>query len=117
MEMRISKETFSSDWSLLKGKFVIELEKGKEYSYNFINNNIHFWMEKRIYFVSSQTIKIGKERKYFYLLNGFHSNCRALTQEEFINKWNGNEDKERYYRLMTSSELKQLFNYMVNNSM
>ena len=113
--MRISKETFDQDWSLIKGKFVIELEKGKKYEKGFIANHIHFWMEKRISFISSQTIKVGEERKHFYLLNGFYYNGKALTQEEFINKWNGNEDKERYYRLMTSNELKQLFDYMERN--
>jgi len=88
----------------LIGKFVVETN-GKDSPLS--PGNMDFWMEKRISFVT-----YGPNSKI--LLAGFNYLHGSYTEEEFLVRFNRKEDDDdpRYFRLLTSKELKILFEYI-----
>jgi hypothetical protein len=94
MKQTITKE----DVKFLQGRFCIQLNK--DIIYPDITDNLSFWLEKRISFISDLSF-VG-----FY-----YTHKTANNIQEFVDYWN-NPVKDRYYRLCTKKELEVIFNNM-----
>ena len=100
------------DLSKIVGRFVVELEKEKEYS--DIRSDFH--LEKRIRFVSlfstySIVKKSKRDPKSMILLSGVYGSDYCIKKDRFIKDFNG-EGRDRFYRLLTSRELSWLLEEM-----
>lgn len=96
----------------LVGKFVVCVSNHEQQRDLTEGGNPDFWLEKRISFVSKTVA--GK-----IALNGFAYCHGEFTNEEFVKKFNTGSTSEngtRHFRLLTSKELRWLFEQMNKNN-
>lgn len=95
------------DINNLKGQFIVQLNHNNN-TKPITKENIDYYAFKRVAIV---TIDYGDET---YNMSGlFAPYSKPLTGDEFVEKFNA-EGKNRYYRLMTPSEIALLMEYMID---
>ncbi len=84
----------------LLGRLIIQINDNLINSHQINWNKFSFLLEKRI---SRISITPTREANQYFFQGHFYSHSRALTEEEFIEKFN-KRTEGRYYRLLTLEE-------------